>query len=269
MNFIEVVNLWTKECNGGTAEIRFVTSQHLVSGTIRIYISVHYRNHIWSTYHFKRRWRWPAKYCIAPSKTYFCGACKGLSNDPSDILHRVSLCNVVTFGSRTKILSRHWFVTFHNRGFPFLLISPVRTTKKNRGWHLQKIRKCCNHQFFCFCNLVRIWDKQNFSYNQKRMEMDWIYLFLIWCPLEIRDWYISAVLHQSSDCVCSFWILQKIPTYIKLNTCHILLAPKIVEWKIKKPKIFFDPPRDFNSGVPPGLKALSERSCKLKSGAFI
>ena len=78
MNFIEVVNLWTKECTGGTAEIRFVTSQHLVSGTIRIYISVHYRNHIWSSYHFKRRWRWPAKYCIAPSKTYFCGACKDI-----------------------------------------------------------------------------------------------------------------------------------------------------------------------------------------------
>ena len=90
---------------------------------------------------------------------------------------------MVTFGSRTKNVNRHWFVTFHNRGFPFLLgpVPPV-PTKKNRGWLLQKIRKCCNQQFFCFCNLVRIWDKQNFSYMQKRMEMDWIYLFLIWCP---------------------------------------------------------------------------------------
>ena len=39
----------------------------------------------------------------------------------------VFLCNVVTFGSRTKIVNRHWFVTFHNRGFPFLL-GPVRTS---------------------------------------------------------------------------------------------------------------------------------------------
>ena len=112
----------------------------------------------------------------------------------------------------------------------------------------KKMWKCYSHQFSfcCFCDLVHIWDKRNFSYNQKRMEIDWIYVFLIWCPLEIRDWYISAALHHSSDCVWLFWILQK--SY--LNQRKILAT--------------------FSSTLEylRGLKALSERSCKLKGGAL-
>lgn len=46
----------------------------------------------------------------------------------------------------------------------FHQISPFA---KNRVWHLQKIGRFCYAQSVRFCNLARIWDTQNFSYNQK------------------------------------------------------------------------------------------------------
>ena len=136
MNFIEVVNLWTKEYNGS-------------------------------------------------------------SNDPSDILHRESFCatwSLLVQEQKLWIGIGLW--PFTTGVFPSSYALFALRRKIEVGI-CKKVENVVISNFFCFCNLVRIWDKQNFSYNQKRMEVDWIYLFFIWCPLEIRDWYISAVLHQS------------------------------------------------------------------------
>ena len=47
------------------------------------------------------------------------------------------------------------------------VFSKLVPLQKNRVWHLQKIGRFCYAQSVRFCNLARIWDTQNFSYNQK------------------------------------------------------------------------------------------------------
>ena len=130
------------------------------------------------------------------------------------MIHRI-FCKVVRkFGSRTKNMNRHRFVAFptKDRGFPFLL-GPVCTTTK-REFGVCKVLKMLSPIFLFLqsCSHLR---QTKFLYNQKRMEIDWFYLFLIWCPLDIHDWYIQGVpkVRSSNFMHYNFW--SKLYFYMK------------------------------------------------------